>query len=117
MAINVNSLAIKDNIKGIQTMNDKAIERLQGGKIIEGLEEIIKNIKNVIENEMTENHRLLMNTFEAWMKGRISDRSLTLSLEQLRKASDEILITLRRLMAETSEILKRRSAMSESKML
>ena len=98
-------------------MNDKGIERLQDDKIIEGFEEIIKNVKSVIENEMTENHRLLMSTFEAWMKGGISDRSLTLNLEQLRKSSDEILITLRRLMAEASEILKKRSAMSESKML
>jgi len=82
-------------------------------KIIEGLEEIIKNIKSVIENEMTKNHRLLMTTFEAWMKDRISDRSLTLSLEQLRKSSDEILITLRRLTTEASEILKRRSMATE----
>jgi len=89
-------------------MNDKAIERLQDDKIIEGLEEIIKNIKSVIENEMTKNHRLLMSTFEDWMKGRINDRSLTLNLEQLRKSSDEILTTLRRLTAESSEILKTR---------
>jgi len=41
------------------------------------------------------------------MKGRISDRSLTLNLEQLRKSNDKILKTLRRLMAEASEILKR----------
>jgi len=98
-------------------MDDKAIERLQDDKIIEKIEEIIRNIKNVIENEMTKNHRLLMSTFEAWMKGRISDRSLTLSLEQLRKSSDEILTTLRRQMAEASEILKRRSGISESKTL
>jgi len=89
-------------------MNDKAIERLQDDKIIEGLEGIIKNIKIVIENEMRENHRLLMSTFEAWMKDRISDRSLTINLEQLRKSSDEIIITLRRLTTEASEILKRR---------
>jgi len=94
-------------------MNDKAIERLQDDKIIEGLEEIIKNIKIVIENEMRENHRLLMSTFEAWMKERISDRSLTINLEQLRKSSDEILTTLRRLTAEASEILKRRSMATE----
>ncbi len=98
-------------------MNNKAIERLQDDKIIEGLEEIVKNIKSIIENEMTENDRLLTSTFEVWMKNRISDRSLTLNLEQLRKSSDEILITLRRLMAEASEILKKRLAMSESKML
>jgi len=98
-------------------MDDKGIERLQDDKIIEGLEEIIKDIKNVIENEMTKNHRLLMSTFEAWMKGRISDRSLTLNLEQLRKSSDEILTALRKLMAEASEILKRRSGISESKTL
>jgi len=98
-------------------MNDKAIERLQDDKIIEGLEEIIKNIKSVIENEMTKNHRLLWSTFEDWMKDRISDRSLTLNLEQLRKSSEEILKTLRRLTAEASEILKRRSMVSESKML
>ena len=98
-------------------MDDKAVERLQDDKIIEGLEEIIKNIKSVIENETTKNHRLLMSTFEAWMKGRISDRSLTLNLEQLRKSSDEILKTLRRLTTEASEILKRRSMVSESKML
>jgi len=98
-------------------MDDKAIERLQDDKIIEGLEEIIKNIKVFMENDMTKNHRLLMSTFEAWMKGRISDRSLTLNLEQLRKSSDEILTTLRRLMAEASEILKRRSMTTESKML
>ena len=96
-------------------MNDKGIERLQDDKIIEGFEEIIKNVKSVIENEMTENHRLLMSTFEAWMKGRISDRSLTLNLEQLRKSSDEILIALRKLMAEASEILKRQSMATESK--
>jgi len=89
-------------------MDEKDIERLQDDKIIEGLEEIVKNIKSVIENEMTKNHRLLISTFEAWMKDRISDRSLTLNLEQLRKSSDEILLTLRRLMAEASEILKRR---------
>ncbi len=94
-------------------MEDKAIERLQDDKAVEGLEEIIKDIKSVIENEMTKNHRLLMTTFEAWMKGRISDRSLTLSLEQLRKSSDEILITLRRLTTEASEILKRRSMATE----
>lgn len=94
-------------------MDDKAIERLQDDKIIEGLEKIIRNIKNVIENEMTKNHRLLMSTFEAWMKGRISDRSLTLNLEQLRKSSDEILITLRRLTTEASEILKKRSMATE----
>jgi len=94
-------------------MNDKAVERLQDDKIIKGLEEIIKNIKSIIENEMTKNHRLLMTTFEAWMKDRISDRSLTLSLEQLRKSSDEILITLRRLTTEASEILKRRSMATE----
>ena len=98
-------------------MDDKAIERLQDDKIIEGLEEIIKNIKIFIENDMTKNHRLLMSTFEDWMKGRISDRSLTLSLEQLRKSSEEILKTLRRLTTEASEILKRRSGISESKML
>jgi len=98
-------------------MDDKTIERLQDYKIIEGLEEIIKNIKIFMENDMTKNHRLLMSTFEAWMKGKISDRSLTLNLEQLRKSSDEILTALRRLMAKASEILKRRSAMSESKML
>jgi len=98
-------------------MDEKTIERLQDDKIIEGLEEIIKNIKIFIENEMTKNHQLLMNTFEAWMKDRISDRSLTLNLEQLRKSSDEILITLRRLMAEASEILKRRSRATESKTL
>jgi len=86
-------------------------------KIIEGLEEIINSIKIFIENDMTKNHRLLMSTFEAWMKDSISDRSLTLNLEQLRKSSDEILKTLRRLMAEASEILKRQSAISESKML
>jgi len=97
-------------------MDDKAIKRLQDDKIIEGLEEIIKNIKSVIENEMTKNHRLLISTFEAWMKGKINDRSLTLNLEQLRKSNDEILTTLRRLMAEASEILKKRSTMSESKM-
>jgi len=98
-------------------MNNKGIERLQDDKIIEGLEKIINSIKIFMENEMTKNHRLLTSTFEAWMKGRISDRSLTLNLEQLRKSSDEILTTLRRLMAEASEILKRRSAISESKML
>jgi len=98
-------------------MNDKAIEILQGDKIIEGLEEIIKNIKIVIENEMRANHCLLMNTFEAWMKDRISDRSLTINLEQLRKSSDEIIITLRRLTTEASEILKRWSMTTESKML
>lgn len=98
-------------------MNNKAIERLQDDKIIEELEGIINSIKIFIENEMTQNHHLLTSTFEAWMKDRISDRSLTLNLEQLRKSSDEILITLRRLMAEASEILKRQSAMSESKML
>ena len=98
-------------------MDDKATERLQDDKIIEGLEEIIKNIKVFIEEDMTKNHRLLKSTFEAWMKGKINDRSLTLSLEQLRKSSDEILTTLRRLMAGASEILKKRSAMSESKML
>jgi len=98
-------------------MDDKAIERPEDYKIIEGLEEIIKNIKIFMENDMTKNHRLLMSTFEDWMKGKISDRSLTLNLEQLRKSSDEILITLRRMMAEASEILKRRSAMSELKML
>jgi len=98
-------------------MDDKAIERLQDDKIIEKLEGIINTIKIFMEDEMTKNHRLLMSTFEAWMKGRISDRSLTLNLEQLRKSSDEILTTLRRLMAEASEILKRRSAISESKML
>ena len=98
-------------------MNDKTIEKPQDYKIIEGLEEIIKNIKIFMENDMTKNHHLLTSTFEAWMKGRISDRSLTLNLEQLRKSSDEILTTLRRLMAEASEILKRRSAMSESKIL
>jgi hypothetical protein len=98
-------------------MDDKTIERLEDYKIIEGLEEIIKNIKIFMENDITKNHRLLMSTFEAWMKGKISDRSLTLNLEQLRKSSDEILTALRRLMAEASEILKRRSAMSESKML
>ncbi|GAH42703.1 unnamed protein product [marine sediment metagenome] len=98
-------------------MDDKAIERLQDDKIIEKLEGIINNIKIFIENDMTKNHRLLMSTFEVWMKDRINDRSLTLNLEQLRKSSDEILITLRRLMAEASEILKKRSAMSESKML
>lgn len=96
-------------------MNNKGIERLQDDKIIEGFEEIIKNVKSVIENEMTENHRLLMSTFEAWMKGSISDRSLTLNLEQLRKSSDEILTALRKLMAEASEILKRRSMATESK--
>ena len=98
-------------------MDDKAIERLQDDKIIEGLEEIIKNIKIFIENVMTKNHRLLMSTFEAWMKGRINDRSLTLNLEQLRKSSDEFLTTLPRLMAETSEILKRRPMATESKTL
>jgi len=98
-------------------MDDKVIEKLQDDKIIEGLEEIVKNIKSVIENEMTKNHRLLISTFEAWMKGRISDRSLTLNLEQLRKSNDEILTTLRRLMAEASEILKRRSIATESKTL
>ena len=96
-------------------MNDKAIKRLQEDKIIEGLEKIIKNVKSVIENEMTENHRLLMSTFEAWMKARISDRCLTLNIEQLRKSSDEILIALRKLMAEASEILKRQSMATESK--
>jgi len=90
---------------------------MQDDKIIEKLEEIVRNIQNVIENEMTKNHRLLMSTFEAWMKGRISDRSLTLNLEQLRKSSDEILIMLRRLMAEASEILKRQSMVTGSKML
>lgn len=94
-------------------MDDKAIERLQDDKIIKGFEEIIKNIKIFIENDMTKNHRLHMSTFEAWVKGRISDRSLTLNLEQLRKSSDEILITLRKMMVEASEILKRRSMVSE----
>ena len=89
-------------------MNNKAIERLQEDKIIEGLERIINSIKIFIENDMAKNHRLLMSTFEVWMKDRISDRSLTLNLEQLRKSSDKILITLRRLMAEALEILKRR---------
>lgn len=98
-------------------MNDKGIERLQDHKIIEGLEEIIKNIKIFMEDDMTKNHRLLMSTFEAWMKGVISDRSLTLNLEQLRKSNDKILKTLRRLMAEASEILKRRSITTESKTL
>ena len=98
-------------------MNDKVIERLQDDKIIEKLEGIINSIKIFIENEMTKNHHLLASTFEAWMKERISNRSLTLSLEQLRKSSDEILTTLRRLMAEASEILKKRSTMSKSKML
>ncbi|GAJ12077.1 unnamed protein product, partial [marine sediment metagenome] len=93
------------------------IEKLQDDKIIEGLEEIVKNIKILIENDMTKNHRLLMSTFEAWMKGRISDRTLTLNLEQLRKSNDGILTTLRRLTAEASEILKKRSMMPESKML
>ena len=98
-------------------MDDKAIERLQDDKIIEKLEGIINSIKIFMEDDMTKNHRLLMSTFEAWMKGRISDRSLTLNLEQLRKSSDEILITLRRLMAEASEILKKRSTISKSKIL
>ena len=98
-------------------MDDKAIERLQDDKIIEKLERIINSIKILMENEMTKNHRLLMSTFEAWMKGRISDRSLTLNLEQLRKSNDEILTTLRRLMAEASEILKRWSMATKSKML
>ena len=89
-------------------MDDKAIERLQDDKIIEKLEGIINSIKIFMEDDMTKNHRLLMSTFEAWMKGRISDRSLTLNLEQLRKSSDEILTTLRRLTAESSEILKTR---------
>ena len=91
-------------------MNNKGIERPQDDKIIEGLEGIINSIKIFIENDMTKNHHLLMNTFEAWMKDRISDRSLTLNLEQLRKSSDKILITLRRLMAEASEILKKRTS-------
>ena len=95
-------------------MNNNAKERLQDDKIIEGLEEIIKKIRIVIENEMRENHRLLMSTFEAWMKDRISDRSLTINLEQLRKSSDEILIMLRRLTTEASEILKRRSMATDS---
>ncbi len=84
-------------------------------KIIEGLEEIVKKIKSIIENEMTKNHRLLISTFDAWMKNGISDRSLTLNLEQLRKSSDEIFLVLRKLMAEASEILKRRSMATESK--
>ena len=88
-------------------MDDKGIERLQDDKIIEGLEEIIKNIKSIIENEMTKNHRLLVSTFEAWMKSGISDRSLTLNLELLRKSSDEIFLVLRKLMAEASEIFKK----------
>jgi len=91
-------------------MNNKGIERPQDDKIIEGLEGIINSIKIFIENDMTKNHHLLMNTFETWMKDRISDRSLTLNLEQLRKSSDKILITLRRLMAEASEILKKRTS-------
>jgi len=94
-------------------MNNKAIERLQEDKIIEKLEGIINSIKIFIENDMAKNHRLLKDTFEVWMKDRISDRSLTLNLEQLRKSSDKILITLRRLMAEASEILKRRSMADE----
>ena len=98
-------------------MNNKVIERPQDDKIIEGLEGIINSIKIFMEDDMTKNHRLLMSTFEAWMKGKISDRSLTLNLEQLRKSSDEILTTLRRLMAEASEILKRRSMATKSKML
>jgi len=98
-------------------MDDKAIERLQDDKIIEKLEGIINSIKIFMEDDMTKNHRLLMSTFEAWMKGRISDRSLTLNLEQLRKSNDEILKTLRMLMAEASEILKRRSMATKSKML
>ena len=98
-------------------MNNTAIERLQDDKIIEGLEGVINSIKIFIENEMMQNHHLLTSTFEAWMKDRISDRSLTLNLEQLRKSSDEILKTLRRLMAEASEILKRRSMATELKTL
>jgi len=87
-------------------MDDKTIKRLQDDEIIEELKKIIKDIKIVVENEMTKNHRLLISIFEAWMRDRISDRSLTLSLEQWRKSSDEIIITLRRLTAEASKIFK-----------
>ena len=87
-------------------MNNKTIERLQDDEIIKELEKIIKGIKFLLENEMTKNHRFLINTFESWMRDNISDRSLTLNLEQLRKSSDDIIITLRSMIAEASKIFK-----------